>query len=84
MLLFKHLSRRLTDLQKVQYLLRHNAEINDAIGVKRYDIYFVHQRIADLRRMGWVIESVNTVDKDGNSHLKTYKLISESLFAPAK
>jgi len=75
MLLKVKVNKRWTDLKKVQHLLRENAEINDIIGAKRYNIYFVHQRVADLRRKGWIIKSVLTQDKK----VKTYQLIGEPL-----
>jgi len=70
------LDKRFTDRQKTISLFEQRALINDIIGAKRYGIYFVHQRVAELRKEGWVIKSHKTED----GKLKTYELISKPLF----
>lgn len=73
MLTFLKIDKRLSDRQKTITLLKKNVKLNDIIGAKRYNIYFVHQRVADLRKEGWVIKS--HLNEDGK--LDFYELISE-------
>lgn len=64
--------KRLSDRKQVINLLRKGVKLNDIIGAKRYNIYFVHQRVADLRSEGWIIKSHLK-----NGKLDYYELISE-------
>lgn len=75
-----NLKKGLSDKEKVMFLLRKRVKFNDISGARRYNIYFAHQRVSELRREGWIIESVKNLD----GKVETYKLISESIFQTAK
>lgn len=63
----------LSNIQKTKTLLRAGCTVNDKVCAMYHQIYFVHQRIAELRNEGWVIDNIY----DTHHKLLTYKLISE-------
>lgn len=74
--MMQHIAKLEADRKKVLYLLEQGYPLNDRNGAMLFNIYYAHQRISDLRRDGYIIESV----KDGADRLQYWTLISSPLF----